>query len=123
MEGALALGSSTSHLMRRHILPNLAPQLLPATALELSAVLLILAELGFLGVILGLPPLGIIFQAIRTPFEPEWAGMLSGARAAIFYQSWQVMSPAMAFVVAILGFNLLGTGLREWLDPYQRRSA
>ena len=123
MEGALALGSSTSHLVRRHILPNLAPQLLPATALELSAVLLILAELGFLGVILGLPPLGIIFQSIRTPFEPEWAGMLSGARAAIFYQSWQVMSPAMAFVVAILGFNLLGTGLREWLDPYQRRSA
>ena len=120
MEGALALGASTAHLVRRHILPNLTPQLLPATALELSAVLLILAELGFLGVILGLPPLDILFQYVRTPGEPEWAGMLSGSRTAMFHRPWLTLGPAMAFVVAILGFNLLGTGLREWLNPYKR---
>ena len=123
MEGALALGSNTRHLVRRHIWPNIAPQVIPATALELSAALLILAELGFLGLIVGVPPLDILFQSVRISGDPEWAGMLAGTRTAIFHWPWLSLGPALAFVVAILGFNLLGIGLRGWLDPRQARSA
>ena len=121
MEGALALGSDTSHLLRRHIWPNVAPQMVPAVALEVSAVLLLLAELGFLGLMVGIPAQDILFQTVRTTGDPEWAGMLAGTRVAIFYWPWLPIGPALAFLVAILGFNLLGTGLRDWLDPHQGR--
>ena len=53
IEGAEALGSSTPQLFRKHLLPATMPQLLPAIALEISAVMLMLGELGFLGVLLG----------------------------------------------------------------------
>lgn len=119
MEGALALGSNTRHLVRRHVWPNISPHVIPATALELSAALLVLAELGFLGLIVGSLPLDILFQSVRIIGEPEWAGMLAGTRTAIFHWPWLSLGPALAFVVAILGFNLLGIGLRGWLDPRQ----
>lgn len=121
MEGALALGSNTRHLVRRHVWPNIAPHVIPATALELSAALLVLAELGLLGLIVGVPPLDILFQSVRISGEAEWAGMLAGGRQAIFNWPWLTLGPAVAFVVAILGFNLLGIGLRGWLDPRQAR--
>ncbi len=121
LDAAVALGSSPLHVARRHLLPNLAPQLIPAAALELSAVLLTLGELGFLGLFLGESFFGYVPQVVRSPMAPEWAGMLSGTRLSIFNWPWLPLAPALAFMVAILGFNLLATGLRSWLDPFQQR--
>ncbi len=121
LDAALALGSTPLHIARRHLLPNLAPQLIPAAALELSAVLLTLGELGFLGLFLGESFFEYVPQVVRSPNLPEWAGMLSGTRLSIFNWPWLPMVPAFAFMVAILGFNLLATGLRKWLDPFQLR--
>lgn len=121
LDAAIALGSTPLHVARRHLLPNLAPQLIPAAALELSAVLLTLGELGFLGLFLGESFFEYVPQVVRSPKLPEWAGMLSGTRLSIFNWPWLPMAPAMAFMVAILGFNLLATGLRTWLDPFQMR--
>ena len=121
LDAAIALGSTPLHIARRHLLPNLAPQLIPAAALELSAVLLTLGELGFLGLFLGESFFEYVPQVVRSPKLPEWAGMLSGTRLSIFNWPWLPMAPALAFMVAILGFNLLATGLRGWLDPFQLR--
>ena len=125
IEGAVALGSSTPQLFRKHLLPAIMPQLLPAIALEISAVMLMLGELGFLGVLLGERYVEISIQmqraSVRMPATPEWAALLSGARLAIFQWPWLSLGPALAFLFAILGFNLLATGLRNWFDPYRAR--
>ena len=125
IEGAVALGSSTPQLFRKHLLPAIMPQLLPAIALEISAVMLMLGELGFLGVLLGERYVEISIQmqraSVRMPLTPEWAALLSGARLAIFQWPWLSLGPALAFLFAILGFNLLATGLRTWFDPYRAR--
>ena len=125
MEGAVALGSSTVHLARKHLVPAVLPQLLPAIALEISAVMLMLGELGFLGVLLGERYVEISIQmeraSVRMPATPEWSALLSGARLAIFRWPWLSMGPALAFLFAILGFNLLAIGLRAWFDPYRAR--
>ena len=125
IEGAVALGSTTPQLFRKHLLPAIMPQLLPAIALEISAVMLMLGELGFLGVLLGERYVEISIQmqraSVRTPATPEWAALLSGARLALFQWPWLSLGPALAFLFAILGFNLLATGLRTWFDPYRAR--
>lgn len=125
IEGAVALGSSTVHLVRKHLLPAVMPQLLPAVALEIGGVMLMLGELGFLGVLVGERYVEISIQmeraSVRMPATPEWAALLSGARLAIFQWPWLSLGPALAFLFAILGFNLLAAGLRTWFDPYQAR--
>lgn len=125
MDGAVALGSSTVHLVRKHLVPAVLPQLLPAVALEIGAVMLMLGELGFLGVLVGERYVEISIQmeraSVRMPATPEWSAMLSGARLAIFRWPWLSMGPALAFLFAILGFNLLAVGLRAWFDPYRAR--
>ena len=125
IEGAVALGSTTPQLFRKHLLPAIMPQLLPAIALEISAVMLMLGELGFLGVLLGERYVEISIQmqraSVRMPATPEWTALLSGARLAIFQWPWLSLGPALAFLFAILGFNLLATGLRNWFDPYRAR--
>ncbi len=121
MEGAMAIGSTPGHIARRHLLPNIMPQLLPAVALEISAVLLTLGELGFLGLFIGERFFGYVPQEIRTVAATEWAGMLAGTRLSLFQWPWLPLSPALAFLVTILGFNLLAMGLRTYLDPMQAR--
>jgi len=121
MEGALAIGATPSHIARRHLLPNIMPQLLPAVALEISAVLLTLGELGFLGIFIGERYFGNVPQSITTAGVTEWAGMLAGTRLALFQWPWLPLTPALAFMVTILGLNLLAMGLRTYLDPMQSR--
>ena len=120
-EGALVLGSTPAHIVRRHLASVLAPHLLLAAAIEVGAAMLLLAELGFLGVFMGEDPGRLIPQETRAVAVPEWAAMLAGSRIELFYRPWMPLFPALAFLVAILGFNLLGLGLRDWLDPSRSR--
>ena len=121
-EGALVLGSTPAHIVRRHLAPVLAPHLLLAAATEIGAAMLLLAELGFLGVFMGEDPGRLVPQETRVAAVPEWAAMLAGSRIELFYRPWMPLFPALAFLAAILGFNLLGLGLRGWLDPTRSRA-
>ncbi|MQG19426.1 MAG: ABC transporter permease [SAR202 cluster bacterium] len=121
IESAISVGSSPLQIFYKHILPNISAQIIPATTQELSAVLLTLAELGFLGLYVGERASADILR-MKTPEYPEWAGMLSGARLAIFKWPWLTIAPAIAITITIIGFNLTGIGLRKFFDPYQRYS-
>jgi ABC-type dipeptide/oligopeptide/nickel transport system permease subunit len=107
VEAARALGMSDGEIIRRHILMNaLAPVIVQAT-LNLGNTLLAAAGLGFLG-------LGV------APPTPEWGTMLGEGRQYIFSASYLATFPGLAIFLAVLGFNLLGDGLRDALDPRLR---
>jgi peptide/nickel transport system permease protein len=105
IEAQYAIGSSNLRIILRHVLPNcLAPVIVYGTLMMASAIL-DAAALGFLG-------LG------AQPPTPEWGAMLSESRLYIVSGSWWAATfPGIAIVIAVLGLNLLGDGLRDILDP------
>lgn len=119
IEGARTLGLPESALLLRHVLPNILPTLVIMAALEMSAVLIVIGELGFLGIMLGGGILDTDPAAMRTPRlvfnTPEWGALLVYARTAMD-SPWMVIYPSLAFTLAILGFNFLGEGLRRLLE-------
>jgi peptide/nickel transport system permease protein len=107
-EAARSLGAGHRRLLARHILPNALPPILVLATLGFSTAILSAAALSFLG-------LG------AQPPEPEWGLELALGRD-LMRQAWWIMTfPGIAIAVTVLGFNLLGDGLREALDPRQRR--
>ncbi len=104
VEAAAAAGSGRWRIIGRHILPNtLSPVIVQAT-LTAGTTVLSAASLSFLG--LGAqPPL------------PEWGTMLSDGRNYLGVSPWLSFFPGLAVMVTVLGFNLLGDGLRDVLDP------
>lgn len=110
IESAVAVGQRTSRLILMHVLPNLAPMLVSLAALEMGAVLLVLGELGFLGIFISGgagSDFGLYSQV------PEWGALLSGVRTWTRAYPWTGFYPTLAFFVAVLGFNLLGEGIRR----------
>jgi peptide/nickel transport system permease protein len=120
MEAAEVIGATTRSKLRYYLVPNLAPLVIPAVAQELAAALLIVAELGFLGIYLGSPrpvTLADLLGGQQPQLSiPEWGGMLAGTRLEIFRWYWLTIMPAAAFMLTILGFNLLADGLRRQLE-------
>ena len=116
IEAGRAIGLSDFQLLTRHVAPNVLPILAVTSALEASAILLALGELGFLGIVVGggfsvpLDDRGIGSAFIFS--TTEWGAILAGGRFAVFNAPWIALVPAAAFASAILGFNLLGYGLR-----------
>jgi len=113
IESAVAVGQRTSRLIMMHVLPNVAPALVSVAALEAGAVLLILGELGFLGIFIrggAGSELGLYSQV------PEWGALLSGMRTWTRSYPWTGFFPSAAFFIAILGFTLLGEGIRQLID-------
>ena len=107
VQAARALGAPARRVMVREILPNvLAPVIVQAT-FNLSTAIMIEAALSFLG-------LGV------QPPAPSWGTMLSEARSFMELDPWLALAPGSAITVAVLGFNLLGDGLRDVLDPRLR---
>jgi len=115
IEGARVVGLDGLGIAIRHILPNVLPSLVIIAVLEMGAVLMILGELGFIGVFIGGGTWVQIGDttAINIPDIPEWGAMMAGARQFARSKSWMVFYPALAFFLAVLGFNLLGEGLRR----------
>ncbi len=100
-------GASPWRIVLRHVTPMCMPSLIVRVTLDMSAIILTAAGLGFLG--LGAqPPL------------PEWGTMISTGRRFILEQWWVPAIPGIAIFVVSLAFNLLGDGLRDVLDPKQR---
>nr|MBC7244761.1 M28 family peptidase [Chloroflexota bacterium] len=115
IEGARVIGLDGLGIAIRHILPNVLPSLVVIAVLEMGAVLMILGELSFIGVFIGG---GTWVQVgdtavVNIPDIPEWGAMMAGARQYARSKTWMVFYPALAFFLAVLGFNLLGEGLRR----------
>ncbi len=101
------LGMSDARIILRHILPNTLAPLIVQVSLALSWALLTEAGLSFLG-------LG------TQPPTPSWGVMLSESRSLAEIAPWLMLFPALAIILGVLGFNLLGDGLRDVLDPRLR---
>jgi peptide/nickel transport system permease protein len=102
---ARSVGATPFRLMLRHMLPNALTPLIVAATLALATAIIDVAGLGFLG--LG-PP---------DPRTAEWGTMLTDARAFLQRAPWLLLFPGAAISITAIGFNLLGDGLRESLDP------
>ncbi len=105
---ARALGASDVIIVLRHVLPNVAGPLLVQSTVAFSGAVLAEASLSYLG-------LG------TQPPTPSWGGMLQEARDVLFIGPWLAIYPGIAIATAVLGWNLLGDGLRDLLDPRMRR--
>lgn len=105
VEAARALGSPATYILRRHLLPNIVAPIVVLTTLDMGAILLGISGLSFLG-------LGV------TPPTAEWGAMLSEGRAYISVDANLMFFPGLAIFLMVLGFNLLGDGLRDILDPH-----
>jgi peptide/nickel transport system permease protein len=107
VEAAGALGAGTLRILRRHIVPNITASLIVQTSLSLSFAILTESALSFLG-------LG------TQPPTPSWGNMLADARRFMVIAPWTAVFPGAAIALIVLGFNLLGDGLRDLLDPRLR---
>jgi peptide/nickel transport system permease protein len=104
---ARAIGVSSSRILWRHILPNILSPLIVTASLGIATAILDAAGLGFLG-------LG------AQPPTPEWGLLLSRNKSYMFTSPWMVFFPGISIMYLVLGFNLLGDGLRDALDPRLR---
>lgn len=127
IESAVAVGAGPVRIVMRHVLPNLITALVSLAALEMGAVLMLLGELGFIGIFIGggaFAGLDVFGSPYHYSDVPEWGALLSNVRAYARAYPWTATYPALAFFVAILTFNLFGEGLRRLIElmgtPVQR---
>lgn len=102
-----AMGASPLWLIRAHLLPNVMPLVIVQASLDVGYVILATSSLSFLGL------------GAQAP-TPEWGAMLTDARAYVLDAWWFATFPGLALGFTVFAFNLLGDGLRDWLDPRLR---
>ena len=107
VQGSRALGAQPPAIILRHILPNVISPLIVQASLGIATAMLTEAALSFLG-------LGV------QPPTPSWGAMLSAGRGYLENDAWLVFGPGLAIFLAVLGFNFIGDGLRDVLDPSLR---
>jgi ABC-type dipeptide/oligopeptide/nickel transport system permease subunit len=112
VESAYAIGLRRGAVLWRHILPNLRDLLVIEAAYAMAAVLLLVGELGFLGVVVG-GSLGDKGVGSVNPIYAEWGSMLAKGLRDRGSGLWLLLEPLIAFTIAILAFNLLAEGLRR----------
>lgn len=107
VEAATVLGLSPARILFRHILPNSVGPLIVLLTLDLGTAILTFAGLSFLG-------LGVV------PPVAEWGSMVAEGRELVA-QWWVAVFPGLAILTVVVGFNFLGDGVRDWLDPKARQ--
>ncbi len=108
VQGAVAMGAQAWRVIAYHVAPNVLTPIIVFGSLSIGHAVIAEASLSFLGV--GVPP----------P-TPTWGGMLSEGRDYILFFEWLPLYPGLAILLTVTGFNLLGDGLRDALDPKTRR--
>jgi peptide/nickel transport system permease protein len=101
---ARALGGGNAHIIFRHVLPNVLPSIAVLATLEMGDLILAVAGLGFLGI------------GVQSPVA-EWGTMVNEGRSFLLSAPQLMIYPGIAISLAVIGFNLLGDGLRDALDP------
>ncbi|MBN9245058.1 MAG: ABC transporter permease [Mesorhizobium sp.] len=104
VEGARSIGLRHSSIIRRYILPNVFAPILVQATLTIATAIIAEASLSFLG-------LG------QQPPAPSWGSMLNVAKNYLSQAPWMALWPGIAIFLVVIGFNLLGDGLRDALDP------
>lgn len=104
---AVVAGASPARILLRHLLPNVMAPIMVLSSFELAAMMLIEASLSFLG-------LGV------QPPTPSWGSMVSQGRDYLYTAWWLTTVPGLVLMLAVLGANQLGDGLRDLLDPRLR---
>lgn len=104
VDSARAIGLPTSKILTRYIFPNVLPPILVQATLTIATAIIAEASLSFLG-------LG------QQPPAPSWGSMLNTAKNFLNQAPWMAMWPGLSIFFVVLGFNLLGDGLRDALDP------
>jgi len=107
VEAARALGAGDARIIVRHILPNIIQPVVVQAAIGMAGAILAEGTMSFLG--LGVPPPAA-----------SWGSMLNAARSYLFDSPHVVLFPAAAIMLAVLSFNFIGDGLRDYLDPRAR---
>jgi peptide/nickel transport system permease protein len=108
VQAARAIGAGTTRIIVRHILPNIVSPVIVKMSLDMGFAILTVASLGFVGI------------GVKPP-TPEWGSLLSLARGYLPDFWWTAIFPGCAIFFAVFGFNLLGDGLRDVMDPRARR--
>ena len=106
---ARVAGASTRRIVFKHLLRNVFPLVIVQASLDVGYAILFTSSLSFLG-------LG------AQPPTPEWGAMMTDARSFLEDYWWYPTFPGLALAFTVVGFNLLGDGLRDWLDPRLRGS-
>lgn len=110
VQAARSLGARSFRIMLRHLLPNLLSPMVIIATLQWARVILLESALSFLR--LGVPP----------PV-PSWGGMLADGRTYMASVWWLVTMPGVAIASTVLGMNLMGDGLRDYLDPRLKKTS
>ena len=105
IEAMHAQGASTFRIIWRHIAPNTISPLVVQATFIFAETIISEAALSFLGA--GIPPT-----------DPSWGTILQAGKLVIFKAWWMVVFPGIAIIVSVLGLNLLGDGLRDFIDPH-----
>ena len=106
-QAAKALGAGPIRLITRHLLPNALTPVIVSATLGVGNTILLEAGLSFLG-------LGV------QPPTPSWGNIVYDTRGNIFSEWWMSLSAGLAILVTVVGYNLLGDGMRDALDPRLR---
>jgi peptide/nickel transport system permease protein len=101
---AKAVGMKNSRILLHHVMPNSIAPIIVQGTLAIATAIIEAAALGFLGL------------GAEAP-NPEWGKMLSDAKAFLTQAPWTMIFPGLAIMLTVLGFNLMGDGLRDALDP------
>ena len=107
IEGARAIGGGPLRVLSRHVLPNVLSPIIVLATLTIGFAIVETAGLSFLG-------LG------ASPPTPEWGSMLATGRSYMLTAPWITTFPGVAILITVIGFNLVGDGLRDLLDPRLR---
>jgi peptide/nickel transport system permease protein len=107
VEAAQSIGFGPAHILLRQIIPNAVGPLIVLVTLDLGNAILVFAGLSFLG-------LGTV------PPTPEWGSMVGEGRELV-QQWWVATFPGLAILTVVMGFNFMGDGFRDWLDPHANR--
>ncbi|MBX3085700.1 MAG: ABC transporter permease [Anaerolineae bacterium] len=108
IEAGRALGANRWHILWKHVIPNVLSAVIIKASLDMGFAILVTAGLGYIGV------------GVQAP-TPEWGVMISEGRGFLREAWWISVFPGIGMFITVLGFNLLGDGLRDIFDPKQRR--
>jgi ABC-type dipeptide/oligopeptide/nickel transport system permease subunit len=108
VQASKALGGTNFYIMWKQIFPNITTPLIIQASAQFGSVILVESSLSYLNL------------GIQAP-NPSWGNMISECRNFMAVAPWTVVAPGVALMIAVLGFNLLGDGLRDVLDPKQSR--